>query len=152
MEDLVQLVDVLSELKDVSYSILEKMVPIMNHISEEGNDIVGEIASRSDNDDDTAREFVEDKTMNMVIDAETVSNEITDFAKAVRGGPDEIDANIEKFPFLAEVWYGDTYHGLEELIALKALLRELKTTEKYANEDWIIDSASKDLINLVAHE
>jgi hypothetical protein len=135
---------ILSDIKNRSTSLLQKMLIIMREIDENGenSDMVQEIEYICNIDKKVVIKYLEDKTVNMVEDTEKISREIDIFSKIIMTDPEKLDEHINDCPFLASVWFGDSYDkdGPE---ALKMLIKDLKEQIKNANEDYIIDS-SKD--------
>lgn len=141
MERLSTLVKTLTSLKKVSIDIISNMVPIMSEIAESGSEIIGEISDRTGADVTVVEEYVQSLTLEIISDAEKVKAQIDAFALATESGPDNVDAKISSYPFLAEVWFGDIYEkdGIE---ALQILLGELKSELSKTTDDWIIEHAS----------
>lgn len=141
MEGLTNLVGTLASLKKVSNVILKNMLPIMEEIAQEGSDIVDEVASRTEADENDVIEYLQSTTLNIITDAETVRKEIEKFAVAAGEGKSAIEASISTYPFLANIWYGDYFDGTEGVAAFQLLLKDLQTEESKTNEDWIIENA-----------
>lgn len=143
MDQLKSLADTTIALRDVSKSILGKMIPIMEDVVNVDGDIVSEVLHVAELEDaDAVSEFLKNVTLQMIDDAAVIHKEVEIFGQYVAGGRSVLDANIAQFPFLAQVWYGDAYDGIDELQAIKKLLAELTTSESQATDDWMIQHAT----------
>jgi len=148
MDDLAVLVETLSEIRRISNDILEKMLPIMEQITEDDNDIVGEVIHDAEIEENEAVEYLEQITLEIISDSESIRKEMDSFAKYVVEGKKELADNISNYPFFANIWYGDAYDGFEGVSALQMLLKELKEDQTKTNEDWIIENSVKKLAKL----
>lgn len=148
MEKLSELVDVLTSLKKVSKKVLKRMLPIMKEIDSERSDIVDEVVYRTKVEKDIVLQYLQNSCILIIADAEIVSREITSFAEVIEKSQKDIKNNTSKFPFLAEVWFGDTYDGVSKLEGLKFLLNELKRELEKTIEDWVIENAVDNLVDL----
>ena len=140
MDHLVNLAGTLSSLKEVSNAILHDRLPIMSKISL-SNNIIDEVVARTGADANEVTDFIYAMTLEIIDKAEVVKKEIDAFVFAAGEGKSEIEKNIDAYPFLADVWFGDIYDGKEGVSAIQFLLRELKSVEFKTNDDWIIENA-----------
>ena len=148
MKRLSELVDVLSSLKKVSKQILKNMLPIMKELAIDNNYIVEEVSICSDAPIDVATEHLQATALNIISDAEIVKKEINAFAEIVELSQKDIKKNIQNYPFIAEVWFGDMFDGLEGIDALKKLLEDLKKDLAKTSDDWIIENAVDSLAKI----
>lgn len=139
MEKLKALTKTLKELKTVASSVVALMFPIMETLGNEGDDIAGEVADETSIDKDVALEELLNLALEIVTDAKAVRKEIDAFADAVLKGSKALRTNASKFPFMAQVWAGDIY-DVNEVDALKQLLKDLEEDKTKANESWLIDA------------
>lgn len=140
MDRLQALVGTLSSLKTTSNNIIRNMVPIMSKIAEDDNDIIDEVNHRTEVEVEIISEYLQSMTLDIISDAEKVKAEIDAFASATEVGQNAIESNINSYPFLADVWFGDVY-GKEGIEGMKILLNDLRHEESKTTEDWIIENA-----------
>jgi len=145
MDKLQKLTETLASIKSTSKNILENMLPIMDTISSPNCEIVEEIVYRTNIDAKKVTDYSQDIAISLIDDAETISFEIDKFVNAVVKGKQKIRDNIDQYPYLGDVWYGDTYDGLSGIDALLELLKELKNTLAQTNENWIIEKCVGEL-------
>lgn len=145
MEKLQKLTETLASIKKISKDILENMLPIMDSITNKNCEIIEEVVYRTKLDNKEVTEYVQDLTIEMIEDAECISKEIDKFAICVSKGKQKIRDNITEYPYLSDVWYGDTYDGKDGVDALLELLKELQNTLITTNDNWIIEKCIKEL-------
>lgn len=128
-------------LKTKSKEIVSKMVPIMEQLLEEENEIVDEVEYVVQLPRATLLAWLQQYALSLIADAEHVKNEIETFEKYYALGPEKLEKEMQKYPFLACVWYGDTYDGKDEFEALIFLLKNLSEESSNLDENHLIDSA-----------
>ena len=159
MEELVNLSNVLSNIKSVSKTIVEKSVSIMKEIESEQSEIVddfldalqeagsapfsGKRRFKSDNqlekiDREAALILLQDASLELVKDAERVIEEIDTFV-IHSVGQITINSDPEKCPFLTEVWNGDIYDKTE-IDGLIDLLEDLKIQLSNVTSEYLVSS------------
>lgn len=145
MEGRVDISAKIANIKNLSVNLLKEMLPIMKQLVNEDNDLTDEVLHNLDLPKDKESEvntWLQNYCDNLIEDANSIKNEADKFVTAYRKGDEVIDKNIAEYPFLAEVWYGDTYgesgvHGLDMLIA------DLEKDLQKATETKIINEACK---------
>nr|QBK86837.1 MAG: uncharacterized protein LCMAC103_01750 [Marseillevirus LCMAC103] len=124
METLSALATVVAQIGDVSRSILEEGMTLLDQ-KDEVVDVVLETHSRF-NPQDTEFCFQEAVIL-LLKDAEDADRDINVFAELLSSAdPAEFNSIMEKAPFLAQVWFGDAF-GEDGVAGLRALHDELKT-------------------------
>lgn len=145
-EQLSILAKTLQKLKTASISLLNNMLPLMEVIDDENSSIIEEIKYRTDANESDILSWLHKTTLAMIDEAESTFKQIDDFAKVVTKGDKSVKKCQDKFPFLAEIWFGDTYDNKENVEALNELLNDLSENLENANEDYIIEIAVKHFV------
>ena len=91
-------------LKTKSKEIVSKMVPIMEQLLEEENEIVDEVEYVVQLPRATLLAWLQQYALSLIADAEHVKNEIETFEKYYALGPEKLEKEMQKYPFLACVW------------------------------------------------
>jgi hypothetical protein len=121
------------------------MLPIMEELAEPENDIIdGILYMVKDADKNTTIEWIRTRSLLMIADAEKVNKEIDKFIESLDKGDEIIEKEMENYPFLAEVWYGDVYDE-QGIGAIKALLEEFNTLLLQTNDNYLIKKAIEHL-------
>lgn len=134
----------LNELDKSSKDVLKKLLPIMKNIDEKDSKIIEEIAfiTKKKHKTSTIKEWLEMKTMAMLEDAEKVSDEFENFQKNLLLSDQDLEKNVDKYPFLSQVWYGDMFNGKTEGEAIEFLVKEFSEICKNCTEDYFIKECS----------
>src|SRR5579862_4570881 len=151
MENLTAITKVIKNSKLKSEELLTKMLPIMEILVDTENEISKEIIynlTTKKKDKITlimVTEWAQEKTSTIINDAEVVKSEIDNFAKTINSGGSSsksLKKNMEEYPFLAEVWFGDVYDDKIGIDALKELLDGIIENIDKADEDSIIQEGT----------
>ena len=141
MDHLVNLAGTLSSLKEVSNAILDDRLPITEKIAL-SNNIIDEVVARTGADANEVTDFIHAMTLETIADAEVVKKEIDAFIFAVCDCKFGVEKNIDAYPFLSDVWFGDKYSGKKYLSAIQFLLTDLKSIDLMTiNNCWFIETA-----------
>ena len=142
-EKLVEL-DVLKELKITVVNILSVVVPVMQQLQEDNNEIVDEVVyccgtSTEKLDKTKVNKWLQKKSLELVAEPQKISNEIDAFIKVYLTGTDNLEKHMKEYGVLAEVWFGDTYDGKEGISSIKELLKDMVTEfEKISKSDFFV--------------
>jgi len=146
MEDLSKLTNLLNDIGKESKKILQTSLPILKELANEDNDIVDSVIDEHDGyiSSDQACDFLRETTTQLTEDAQKVIREIDTFAKFLVRGETEFEEHEEDYPFLAQVWWGDTYPE-DKIGGLNFLLEDLRKCSEKMNTDYIIDRVLEQL-------
>lgn len=132
------LANVLTNIERVSEKIIQKNIDILSTLRDSDNDMVDEII---DNYPDMEIEEIitrlRETAYPLTRDAEKVMEEIQEFSDNVIQGEEILTNNSEKYPFLIEVWCGDTYEE-EGIQGLQLLYEDLTRQKNIVSEDVIV--------------
>jgi len=148
MDWLRNIVETLTLLKETSTRVIQKMLPIMQSLSQK-KEIVEEVLRLLANEggsvtSDKIERYLRAKTLNIIDDSEKIIKEFDNFTSAVSNGKADIERNIKLYPFLAEVWYGDVFDGKEGIDALQHLIFKLEDDlNKIDHERFIQEAVNK---------
>lgn len=145
MKKLLDIVNTLTSLKGVVHDILSNSIPIMKELSKDENYIVNEIIERSNCDKTDVVDFLQTTTFALIEDPRIINKEIDNFGSNI----ENIDAKLKEYPFLANVWYGDYYNNKDGVEAMNLLLRDMNDIRNKINDDWIIENAISQFVNVV---
>lgn len=141
MEQLNRLTTTLNVLRQLSQNIISKTLPIMKELENPDNDLVDEFLQENGGfDRPTAAQILQNISLELIADAQTINREIESFSDAVIHGEDGIAEGENDYPFLLEVWYGDMY-GETGVKGLQALVSDLREQFSKIDEDTILEIA-----------
>lgn len=136
MDTLKNLHAFLADIEKISEEILAEGVNVLAD-QDEAVDVILESHEHLESDQVLFR--VREATIALLTDAQTVQNEIEAFAKSLARGE---TINEEACPFLAAVWYGDTY-GESATAGLSALKEDLVKQLDDLTIDIVVNTALK---------
>jgi hypothetical protein len=144
MSDAENVPDLVKSLTLVSNNILVKLVPIMQKLVDPDNDLTDEVAySANIEDHEKVNAWLQGQTISLIDNSERVKKEACKFLESYKKDSDELlYKNVKQYPFLAEVWFGDNYDGVEGIEAFQTLLKDLKSELAMVDEDKLIESAT----------
>ncbi len=139
----VEAIKIFKKLKTQAQSLLNEILPTMEELTKDDNYILDEVVHITQfekEEQSVILEWMRDKTLSLIKEAECVKNEIDLFTKAYQKGEESIEKNMKKYPFLANVWYGDEYDK-EGLEGLEMLIKDLTMESENVSESKIIEMA-----------
>ena len=145
MEDRVDISVLVATIKKLSVNLLRTMLPIMQQLVDDENDLTDEILHNLDLPKTKEAEvnlWLQSHCENLISEADAYKNEVDKFEAAYKEGDDVFEKKIREYPLLSEVWYGDTYNksGID---GLAMLIRDLEKDTQQATESKIIEAACK---------
>lgn len=141
MERLNQLTSTLNVIRQLSNEIITTALPIMKELEETDNDLLDEFLEEVDDfTPEDALALLQNTSLGLVSDAETIKKEIENFSDAVIQGEDAITEGEKEYPFLLQVWYGDMY-GDTGITGLQSLVNDLRKQLADVDEDRILEIA-----------
>jgi hypothetical protein len=144
MSDAENVPDLVKSLTLVSNNILVKMIPIMQKLIDADNDLTEEVAYSANIEDHAkVNAWLQERTISLIDNSERVKKEAGKFLEFYKKDSDEsLYKNVKHYPFLAEVWFGDNYDGVEGIEAFQTLLKDLKSELEMVDEDKLIENAT----------
>lgn len=127
------------DIKKLAKDIIELALPIMKELVRDDNDFVEDILDeREDLDRDVVAGELRDRLIFLTQDANVILTELESFKKDFL--EDSICSEVDQcsYPFLFEVWSGDSY-GESERDGLKLLINDLEMNLSNLDEDQIIN-------------
>lgn len=140
MKRLNKLANAMNTVRDLANKIIATAVPIMKELQTVENDLVDEFLEEHDIDSNLALSLLQDRSLTLIRDSETVLKEIESFSESVIQGEDAVDEGADDYPFLIQVWYGDTY-GESDLKGINSLILDLQEQLSQIDEDKILEAA-----------
>lgn len=96
-----------------------------------------------DEDENRILDVIGDVIVSLYQDARIVLGQIDSFSECLMK-ESLFEKNIEKYPFLYQVWSGDVY-GLTEVDGLRELLVDLQNQSKMITIEKVLDQVKKEL-------
>lgn len=145
MKKISEQTNILKGLKKTSKTICKNMLPLMKEITDPNNDLSDEVAIRCKVSLEASTAKLQELCLDLVFESEVVVREIDKFADVLQESKSSLSNHLSNYPFLGSVWFGDVYDDKSEFEGLKELLKELQSSLKQANEDWLIETAVSNL-------
>lgn len=145
MKQFSNLAKILKKIDVTSKKIIDETLKLMNQIQNEDSELVDDLAEFRGLEEpfDRAKllEGLQNSSMFLSSDAETVRNEIENFM-VEDDGVFVVNADHEVCPFLSEVWNGDSYDktGID---GLKELLKDLESQLLLVTSEKLVETTSK---------
>lgn len=131
------------KLKKVALELVKGCIPIMQEIEDRHSDILSDFIEKyppGTHTPETAQALLREVSLDLSRDARHVIDEIDAFEKFIMKGQSSLQQNAEKYPFLAEVWFGDVYN-VSKTAALRKLTSDMKNTLDNLSEELFINEA-----------
>lgn len=142
MNKLNQLTTLLNKINDHSSGIIDNVYPIIKELKKDDSELIEDLLDDVDIEKSEGLKILRGLAVSLIEDATKITREIDSFTNAILQGDDIVENNVDNYPFLAEVWFGDLY-GESDIEALQILEGDIYKQYMSSNEDAIYDNAVK---------
>ena len=137
---------ILKSLREVSEKIASESIDILQELNDQSEDqktslVTAFLKKYPAYSTEEALDILKSYCINIPSDAETVLKELDSFSENLLSD-EEFEENAEKYPFLYEVWSGDSYDKTQ-MKGLEALLADLNGQLSVLDQPHIIKRAKE---------
>lgn len=145
MEDLVNLTNILTQIKKLCRDIIERTLNVMEDLKTADNDYVDDVIDRHPEvTPQKALALLRGAAESITYIPHLVVTQIDSFTKHLLQGDSILSENIGEYEYLAEVWYGDIY-DTEGIEGLKLLLSDLKSKDNLDITEKVLTITEKNI-------